>query len=99
MALTEALMIAGPGAIPDLMPPAPPWMRDAACREHPEIDFVPPEGKGGAIGTREALAVEVCRRCLVRRECLAYALDDPNLVGVWGGTTSAQRRILLRACG
>jgi Transcription factor WhiB len=33
-----------------------------------------------------------CAECPVRTECLRYALADPDLVGVWGGTTGAMRR-------
>lgn len=31
-----------------------------------------------------------------RVECLDYALADPSLVGVWGGTGKAERRALRR---
>jgi hypothetical protein len=30
-------------------------------------------------------------------ECLAYALADDQLQGVWGGTSEAERRVLRRA--
>jgi WhiB family redox-sensing transcriptional regulator len=66
----------------------PDWQRDAACHEHPEIDFVP-EHEGTAEAAR---AIEVCRSCLVRLECLGEAMRDGNLVGIWGGRTTAQRR-------
>ena len=42
-------------------------------------------------------AKTICRRCTVRAECLAEALGDPGLVGVWGGTTERDRRVLRRA--
>jgi hypothetical protein len=42
-------------------------------------------------------AKAVCAACVVRGECLAYALADPDLVGVWGGTSHAERRALRRA--
>lgn len=32
-----------------------------------------------------------CRTCPVRAECLEYALDI-GAVGIWGGTTTEQRR-------
>jgi WhiB family redox-sensing transcriptional regulator len=63
----------------------PAWMADAACREHPEVNFFP--GRGRAAESAKA----VCRACLVREECLAYALEH-HLVGVWGGTTERERR-------
>jgi WhiB family redox-sensing transcriptional regulator len=33
----------------------------------------------------------VCARCLVRAECLDYALADRELVGVWGGLSVRER--------
>jgi WhiB family redox-sensing transcriptional regulator len=34
----------------------------------------------------------VCARCPVLEMCLQHALDVPALEGVWGGTTTDQRR-------
>jgi hypothetical protein len=67
-----------------LNPPA--WAGDALCREHPEIVWV--------AQTPSKRAKAVCQDCLVREECLAYALDDPLLVGIWGGTDAHERRVL-----
>ncbi|MFG3048109.1 WhiB family transcriptional regulator [Streptomyces sp. NPDC048241] len=39
-----------------------------------------------------ALAVALCRECPLRQECAQYALDRPELRGVWGATTAADRR-------
>jgi WhiB family redox-sensing transcriptional regulator len=61
-----------------LIPPRPAWMVDAACREHPEVDFFP--GRGG--NARPALAV--CRVCGVRETCLTYGQENGEF-GVWGG--------------
>lgn len=56
-----------------------PWMRDAACLEFPqEWWFV----DRGASGIR---ARHVCRGCLVRQECLVYALEHAERYGIWGG--------------
>jgi WhiB family transcriptional regulator, redox-sensing transcriptional regulator len=38
----------------------------------------------------------LCESCAVRAECLAAALADPNLLGLWGGTTGTERRALRR---
>lgn len=40
-------------------------------------------------------AVSICAQCPVRRACLAAALVYAEEFGVWGGVTSAQRRVLL----
>lgn len=66
----------------------PEWMLDAACVEHTELNFIPDRGDD----VRPLLAV--CARCLVCAECLDYALADPSIVGVWGGTTGQARRRL-----
>ena len=36
-----------------------------------------------------------CRTCPVRTECLAHALDERIVFGVWGGMTERERRALL----
>ena len=66
----------------------PLWFADAACREHPQLEFVP-EREGS---TEAKAAKAVCQACLVRAECLSMAMRDGSLVGVWGGLTTAQRR-------
>jgi Transcription factor WhiB len=35
--------------------------------------------------------------CLCDKECLAYALADSELTGVWGGTTTQERKRLRKA--
>ncbi len=64
----------------------PAWHADACCREHPEICWHPLPG----YSTRAAKAI--CGRCLVADECLQYALADPDLTGLWAGTSWRERR-------
>lgn len=75
----------------DLIRP-PGWHRDALCRE-PAYDPAWWFPRGRPINQERIaeLAREVCRRCLVQENCLAHALADPGLVGVWGGTTERDR--------
>jgi WhiB family redox-sensing transcriptional regulator len=68
----------------------PAWMRDGLCREHSEVNFFP------ALGEPIEAAKAVCRRCLVRGECLAFALEHEEPDGVWGGLTGQERRALRR---
>lgn len=42
----------------------------------------------------ERNATKLCRKCPVSTACLTYALDNPELEGVWGGTTTTQRATL-----
>lgn len=70
--------------------PAPgPWVDRANCMGlDPDLFF--PE-KGHPSVNQEA--IEVCRRCVVRAECLEYAQTSPvEIVGVWGGLTPRQRQ-------
>jgi hypothetical protein len=63
--------------LPGPIPARPAWMADAACREHPEVDFFP-----GPRGDAEP-AKAVCAGCC-REACAAYARENGE-VGVWGG--------------
>ena len=71
----------------------PSFFADALCIEFPEIDFVPRKETPKSI----APAMRVCGRCLVVAECRSYALADPDLVGIWGGTDTVYRRAYRRA--
>ncbi|MBA3652865.1 MAG: WhiB family transcriptional regulator [Actinobacteria bacterium] len=42
---------------------------------------------------------ETCRRCPVRDECLAFALEGGEKFGVWGGVSERDRRHLRRHRG
>jgi WhiB family redox-sensing transcriptional regulator len=49
-------------------------------------------------GQSSEQARAICRRCLVQRECLAYALDmGDKFPGIWGGTSGRERRRLLES--
>jgi WhiB family redox-sensing transcriptional regulator len=69
------------------------WMRRAACLDcEPEVFFPP----GPSAVEHIAEALQVCRTCPVVGDCLRVAMADPTLVGVWGGTSEAQRVALRR---
>ncbi len=66
------------------------WTERARCRGlDPDQFFV-----RGAAQSRKA--VKVCQRCLVRDECLRYAISNQVDFGVWGGLTERQRRAYQR---
>ena len=44
--------------------------------------------------TREAK--EVCRGCVVREDCLEYALANGEKFGIWGGLSERERRKIRR---
>ncbi|MFE7174704.1 WhiB family transcriptional regulator [Streptomyces sp. NPDC057616] len=71
------------------------WRDHAACRsEDPDLFF--PIGTSGPSLMQTEQAKAVCRRCPVREECLRWALDTSECMGVWGGTSEMERRALRR---
>ncbi|GAA3769916.1 WhiB family transcriptional regulator [Streptomyces coacervatus] len=71
------------------------WRDQAACR-HEDPDLFFPIGTTGASLMQAEQAKAVCGRCLVRERCLRWALDTEECLGVWGGTSEAERRALRR---
>jgi len=79
-----------PGDAPDVEQflRRPKWHARAACRGMgPEL-FVTERGQ--PTGPAKAL----CGGCAVRSECLEAGLAHPELQGVWGGTSTGERRSL-----
>jgi WhiB family redox-sensing transcriptional regulator len=72
------------------------WWPRAACQAaDPDLFF--PISRAGNDGQEEC-AKQVCGRCPVKTDCLAYALAaGPGLLGIWGGTSEADRAELRRA--
>lgn len=74
----------------------PPFAGDKtlACRTaDPELFFSRQKDPGNA--AREAAAKRLCRGCPRRRECLEWALDTGQTVGIWGAATPAERARML----
>jgi WhiB family transcriptional regulator, redox-sensing transcriptional regulator len=59
-----------------------------------------PVAKDAVVAREEAAdAIDVCRSCPVRAECLEYSLrhgSDFGVYGVWGGMVEGERRLLRR---
>lgn len=70
------------------------WMAEALCADDPEPDrWFPHQGQSNHVTQLKLL----CGVCPVCEDCLLYALKSTEiLVGVWGGTTSTERRELRR---
>jgi WhiB family redox-sensing transcriptional regulator len=66
----------------------PAWRADALCKEYPKLAWF------GNTDRSAKAAKAVCSSCLVREECLAYAMTDPTLDGIWGGLTRRERGLL-----
>jgi WhiB family redox-sensing transcriptional regulator len=67
------------------------WQDQANCLGVDPDLFFPERGAS----TREAK--EVCRGCVVREDCLEYALANGEKFGIWGGMSERERRRIRRA--
>ena len=67
------------------------WQEYANCLGVDPDLFFPERGAS----TKEAK--EVCRGCVVRDECLEYALSNGEKFGIWGGMSERERRRIRRA--
>ena len=67
------------------------WKSRANCMGVDPDLFFPERG----MSTREAK--EVCRGCVVREDCLEYALANGEKFGIWGGLSARERRRIRRA--
>lgn len=66
------------------------WQDDALCAEVGTEMFFP--DKGGS--TVEAK--KICAACEVREQCLAYALEQGERYGIYGGKSERERRTIRR---
>ena len=66
------------------------WEADAACREYAHISFFAEPGQ-----SLEPAKI-VCSLCLVRDECLAFAIEHDLNDGVFGGLSPRERARLGR---
>ena len=66
------------------------WQDQANCLGVDPDLFFPERGAS----TREAK--EVCRGCVVRAECLEFALQNGEKFGIWGGLSERERRRIRR---
>jgi len=66
------------------------WKDGANCLGVDPDLFFPERGAS----TREAK--EVCRGCVVREDCLEFALENGEKFGIWGGMSERERRRLRR---
>lgn len=47
-------------------------------------------------GASNREAKEICRGCVVREECLEYALVNGENFGIWGGMSVRERKRIIR---
>jgi len=61
------------------------WREEAACTGMDTDIFFPLQGKS------TVQARKICGRCLVRADCLNYAITTNQLRGMWGGMLRRDR--------
>lgn len=71
------------------------WIGSAACRRF-DAELFFPVGSGPASAHQAARAKAVCAYCPVAKECLAWALRNGKVHGIWGGLDTDERRALNR---
>jgi WhiB family redox-sensing transcriptional regulator len=71
----------------------PEWHRPAACAGVPAAIMYPTRGDHD--GQRRALGL--CGACPVTEICLEYALTNGEKLGIWGGKSERQRRLIRSA--
>jgi WhiB family redox-sensing transcriptional regulator len=68
---------------------------DAQCKyTDPDIFFPTIYNGRERISQANKTAIEICKTCVHEVDCAAYAIVDPELYGIWGGTTMADRKQL-----
>lgn len=67
-----------------------PWKQYANCLGVDPDLFFPERGAS----TKEAK--RVCSACVVRTDCLEYALENGEKFGIWGGMSERERRRVRR---
>ncbi|MDP8937855.1 MAG: WhiB family transcriptional regulator [Actinomycetota bacterium] len=65
----------------------PAWMAEGLCRDRPDVTWFPEKGQTAAP------AKAVCAACPTRARCLEYAIET-GVEGIWGGTSTRERRTL-----
>lgn len=70
------------------------WAEQGDCRGHDDPEQWFPIGAGDQAAINAA--INVCRGCPVRTQCLDYAIHHGEPHGIWGGTTEYDRRTLRR---
>ena len=71
------------------------WMARARCRESRFRGvnfFAKTINRRGELTAASEIAKAVCSECVVRDDCLDYALAIDERNGIWGGMTPEERR-------
>jgi len=73
------------------------WQSDALCAQTDPDLFVSGDGVDPEIKKQRIIeAKKICGYCEVAKDCLHYALENPDNKGVYGGLSDRERRKLLK---
>lgn len=67
----------------------PDWTGALCAQTDPELFF---PDNANTITAR--MAKKICQRCPLIEPCLEYAMKDCNLLGIWAGTSIADRDVI-----
>jgi WhiB family transcriptional regulator, redox-sensing transcriptional regulator len=96
--VARALLLALPAGARRTPPPPQNWRHMGSCRDSDPNLFYP-LGRGAEALEQAEEAKVHCQTCPSREPCLAFALSTRQDLGVWGGTSPEERRLLLRSRG
>lgn len=75
----------------DHLRPIANWMEHGSCREpHYDPDWWWPD-TSNLDDDQTVIALNICRSCPVRQNCLNYAVDHKERHGIWGGLLPTAR--------
>lgn len=72
------------------------WRQRASCATIVDPDVFFPIGTTGQALDQIEAAKAICSTCVVKQECLDWALATHQETGVWGGLSEDERRALRR---
>ncbi len=76
-------------------PEIPEWYDDAQCIGTSTNIFFSSVGEDGeGVPAMVSIAKSICGACMVRAQCLNFAMDTNEKNGIWGGLTARERRRL-----
>jgi WhiB family redox-sensing transcriptional regulator len=75
--------------------PKLPLLPDALCRKIENANIFFPESRAEERKTLPFVK-EFCGKCIERKECLEYALNEEIPFGIWGGKTPKERGLILK---
>lgn len=87
--------MSNPNAIPNEREDGDDWQVYAKCRGTDPDIFFPKSNTGPALA-QIAAAKTICDACVVKADCLDYALTTNQDSGIWGGITETERRQIRR---